>query len=185
MSQELSRALYIGRFQPFTNAHLAIVTYIASFSEVDELIIGIGSSQFDYRNASILGGPLENPFTYEERKEMIESSLEGILKPIIIMGFQDLFDCELWRNYIIETAPKFKYFFNNKKNESELFSQANIEIRPIAVPVDLNLKAGPIRRKIIAGDQNYRTLLPQGTLKVLDRINAEERMRKLCPPKVI
>ena len=173
------RGLYIGRFQPFTNAHLEIVRYIAASRLIDELIVGIGSSQFDYRNSSILGGPLENPFTFEERKEMIEGSLEGIVKPVIVMGFQDMFDCELWLNHIVEKAPEFKYFFNNKKSESELFARGPFEVMPILVPVDPNLKAGQIRRKIIAGDQSYRELLPTGTLNVLDRVNAEERMKML------
>ncbi len=174
-----ARALYIGRFQPFSNAHLEIARYISSFPEVDEVIIGIGSSQFDYQHTSILGGPLENPFTFEERKEMIEGSLEGIVKPVIVIGFQDMFDCNLWLNSILEKSPPFKYFFNNKKTESELFSRAEVEVRPIQIPVDANLKAGNIRRKIISGDQTYRQLVPAGTLQVLDRINAEERMKML------
>ena len=181
MSQEPSRGLYIGRFQPFSKAHLSILNYIAQFAFIDELIVGIGSSQFDYKNISILGGPLENPFTFEERKEMIERSvtLEKIIKPVVVMGFQDLFDYERWTASVIEQAPSFRYYFNNKQEESKPFELAGIEIVPIHVPVNLNLKAGNIRRKMIANDQIYREYLPSGTLTVLDRINAGERMNRL------
>ena len=179
--QTPSRAIYIGRFQPFSKAHLEIVQYIARHDYVDEIIVGIGSSQFDYRNSSILGGPLENPFTFEERKEMIERSvtLEGIVKKVIVMGIQDLFNIELWTASVLEQASPFRYYFNNKQEESKLFELAGIEIVPIHVPVDKNLKAGNIRRKMIAGDQVYREYLPTGTITVLDRINACERMKGL------
>ena len=39
----MSRALFIGRFQPFHNAHLADIKKI--LKENDEVLIAIGSSQ--------------------------------------------------------------------------------------------------------------------------------------------
>ncbi len=55
------RGLYIGRFQPYHNGHDKMMSIISS--NVDEVIIGIGSSQESYT--------LYNPFTYEERLRMI------------------------------------------------------------------------------------------------------------------
>ena len=60
-------ALFIGRFQPFHNAHLEDIKNI--LKEADEIIIGIGSSQESNTK--------ENPFSYEERKEMIEETLKA------------------------------------------------------------------------------------------------------------
>ena len=53
--------LFVGRFQPFHDAHLQIIQN--ALKEVEKLIIGVGSSQYSET--------AENPFTYEERKEMI------------------------------------------------------------------------------------------------------------------
>lgn len=58
--------VYIGRFQPFTNAHYAIVKHALSLA--DKVIIVIGSAR---RARSF-----RNPWTAEERKEMI-SSIKG------------------------------------------------------------------------------------------------------------
>jgi len=56
------KALFIGRFQPFHKGHLLFLKSI--YTQYDKIIIGIGSSQ--YSNS------LDNPFSYDERKMMIE-----------------------------------------------------------------------------------------------------------------
>ena len=60
-------ALFIGRFQPFHNAHLIDIKN--AITEVDKLIILIGSSQ--YKHAP------ENPFTVEERVLMVQVALHS------------------------------------------------------------------------------------------------------------
>ena len=61
----MKRGLFIGRFQPFHLGHLSDIKN--AFKEVDELAIGIGSSNEKHTK--------ENPFTVEERTEMIDSVL--------------------------------------------------------------------------------------------------------------
>lgn len=55
--------VFIGRFQPFHNGHKAIVD--AAVKQAKEVIIVVGSS-FASRN-------IRNPFTFEERRQMIKS----------------------------------------------------------------------------------------------------------------
>lgn len=55
--------VFIGRFQPFHNGHRAIVD--AALKQAKEVIIVVGSS-FASRN-------IRNPFTFEERRQMIKS----------------------------------------------------------------------------------------------------------------
>jgi len=55
--------VFIGRFQPFHNGHKAIID--AALDQAKEVIVVIGSS-FSARNT-------RNPFTFEERKAMIDS----------------------------------------------------------------------------------------------------------------
>ena len=59
--------LLIGRFQPFHLGHIEALRF--ALSQVDNLWIGIGSSN----------KPTEknNPFTADERKEMILSSIDN------------------------------------------------------------------------------------------------------------
>lgn len=70
--------VYIGRFQPFTNAHYRIVKH--ALSKAKKVIIVIGSAK---RSRSF-----RNPFTAEERRDMISSikdlkkaKIEYILQP--------------------------------------------------------------------------------------------------------
>ncbi|MBI2102105.1 adenylyltransferase/cytidyltransferase family protein [Candidatus Woesearchaeota archaeon] len=63
----MHRALFIGRFQPFHNAHLIDIKKV--LKEADEVIIAIGSSQ--EKNI------LDNPFSYKERRQMIANTLKN------------------------------------------------------------------------------------------------------------
>jgi bifunctional NMN adenylyltransferase/nudix hydrolase len=55
--------VFIGRFQPFHNGHKAVID--AALEQAKEVVVVVGSS-FAARN-------IRNPFTFEERKAMIES----------------------------------------------------------------------------------------------------------------
>lgn len=61
--KEYKYSIVIGRFQPIHKAHIELIK--KALSEADECIVVIGSA-FGPRT-------VKNPFTYEERKEMIES----------------------------------------------------------------------------------------------------------------
>ena len=76
--KKLDAIVYIGRFQPFTNAHYRIVKQ--AVSKAKKVIIVIGSAK---RSRSF-----RNPFTAEERQDMISSikdlkkaKIEYILQP--------------------------------------------------------------------------------------------------------
>jgi bifunctional NMN adenylyltransferase/nudix hydrolase len=55
--------VFIGRFQPFHNGHKAVIN--AALKQAREVVVVVGSS-FAARN-------IRNPFTFEERKAMIEA----------------------------------------------------------------------------------------------------------------
>ena len=59
--------LLIGRFQPFHLGHLDAVNF--ALSQVENLWISIGSSNKSHEQ--------RNPFTADERKEMITNSIDS------------------------------------------------------------------------------------------------------------
>ena len=65
MDSQIIRGLMVGRFQPFHNGHLYLSNQI--LQECDELIIAIGSAQFNYI--------YKDPFTAGERVLMIHAAL--------------------------------------------------------------------------------------------------------------
>ena len=58
--------VFIGRFQPFHNGHKAVIE--AALEQAKEVVVVVGSS-FAARN-------IRNPFTFEERKAMIEACFD-------------------------------------------------------------------------------------------------------------
>ena len=89
--------LYIGRFQPFHKGHKSIVE--AALKQCDRLIIGIGSSQ-ETRTK-------RNPFSYEEREQMILRSFfaEELYSRIIIIPIPDrteYSDDASWGQYVLD-----------------------------------------------------------------------------------
>ncbi len=69
--------LLIGRFQPFHLGHLDALRF--ALSKVDKLWVGLGSS-----NQPLLRN---NPFSAEERKEMILSSIDDSIRSKIEIYF--------------------------------------------------------------------------------------------------
>jgi bifunctional NMN adenylyltransferase/nudix hydrolase len=64
--------VFIGRFQPFHNGHKAVID--AALKQAKEVVIVVGSS-FAARN-------IRNPFTFEERKAMIEAVYPDVSQDI-------------------------------------------------------------------------------------------------------
>ena len=92
----------IGRFQPFHLGHVEAVNF--ALSKVEQLYIGIGSSNKSHQ--------LRNPFTAQERKLMITSSLDHeTLKKISIFDIPDLNDHSKWVNSIDEIIPNYDIVF--------------------------------------------------------------------------
>lgn len=67
MQRNFDLSVVIGRFQPIHNGHLS--TLLHALSIADDVLILIGSS-FQPRT-------IKNPFTFDERKQMIDSSLRS------------------------------------------------------------------------------------------------------------
>ena len=59
-------AILVGRFQPFHNAHAALLR--AALASAGRVVVALGSA-FSARN-------IRNPFTAEERAAMIRASLD-------------------------------------------------------------------------------------------------------------
>ncbi|MBI5377361.1 MAG: nicotinamide-nucleotide adenylyltransferase [Thaumarchaeota archaeon] len=161
--------LLIGRFQPFHLGHLDAVKF--ALSSVDELLIGIGSSnKFNEKR---------NPFTADERKQMIESSLdETTLGKIKIYYIPDVSDHERWTYQIDEIVPKYDTVFSNDEFTHTLFGKRGIKVISVPLKQRDTLSGTDIRVKI-RDNQDWFGLVPEGTKKVLLKINAKDRLTNL------
>ena len=174
---KMKRALYVGRFQFFHNGHFDVVKFIDGAPDIEEIVIAIGSSQFDHTKKSPKWPWANNPFSYKERKEMLEKSLDGqIEKPVLIHPVPDYFDYPKWFGHIQEHLPKTQVLYTSERAEKEFFSARGYEVRDF--PREHDYHAAILRERVYKGEE-YREAIVDGCLEVFDRIGGEERIKEL------
>ncbi len=160
-------ALIIGRFQPFHLGHLKLIEIAADNSE--KLIIGIGSSQESNTK--------ENPFTADERKEMIENSVNiRILCEII--PIPDINNDKIWVSHVKKLVPEFHVVYTNGELERRLFKDAGIDVVSTGI-FNRNLYSGTEIRRRIASGKEWEHLVPEGTSAIIKKVGGVERVRGL------
>lgn len=169
MNKENLTAFYIGRFQPFHNGHKDAIEQIAKASDVAKIIIGIGSAQYHHY--------LDNPFTVEEREQMIRQSLQ-IDKPYEIVAMNDIHDFPKWVPYVETVCPKFDVLYSGNTLVKRLFSERGYEVR------DLNFnftRSGTDIRTMMFEECPWQNFVPDGTTNVINDINVRgvERLLEL------
>jgi len=161
--------LLIGRFQPFHLGHLDAVLF--GLARTENLFICIGSSNKSNER--------KNPFSAEERREMIVTSIEpSIADRIKIFDIPDVGDHEKWTFEIDKIVPKYDVVFTNDEFTKTLFEKREISVISVVLK-DREKFSGTNIRNLITEDKNWRDLVPQGTRNVLDSINAKERLKNL------
>ena len=131
--------LLIGRFQPFHLGHLHVLHY--PLRSVDKLWIGIGSSNKSNEK--------ENPFSVDERREMITSSLlededlflgdlelqsDGSLNHVMtdqtikIFNIPDVDNHEKWTFEIDKIVPAYGVVYTGDKFTKTLFEKRQIRV---------------------------------------------------------
>ena len=161
--------LLIGRFQPFHLGHLEALRF--ALSKVDKLWLGLGSSN----------KPTEknNPFSAEERKEMILSSIDESMKQKISIYFiPDLDNHVRWIEKIDTIVPDFDIVFSNDELTNHLYSKRDVQVMPIPFSKRDELSGTNVRDLIIS-DQKWDHLVPLGTRKFLEKSNAKDRLKIL------
>lgn len=163
------KALFIGRFQPLHKGHLKIIQNISK--EYDEIIIGIGSSQY--------GHALENPFTVDERKTMITKTLEkNDVKNYRIVLISDIHNPPKWVDHVVSIISDFDIVITNSPLTKRLFSEKGYQVKKTLL-YDRNKYSGEKIRKKIINNEPWEKLVPNQVYKIINNINGEERLRKL------
>jgi len=161
--------LLIGRFQPFHMGHLEALRF--ALSKVDQLWLGLGSSN----------KPLEknNPFSAEERKEMILSSIDDSMKNRISIYFiPDLDNHVKWIEKIDTIVPKFDVIFSNDELTKHLYSKRNAQV--ISIPfLKRDELSGTNIRDLIISDQKWEHLVPEGSKNFLIKTSVNLRLKNL------
>jgi nicotinamide-nucleotide adenylyltransferase len=161
--------LLIGRFQPFHMGHLSAVKF--ALSQVEKLWIGIGSSNKSHEK--------RNPFTADERKEMILSSLDPkTAEKIEVYYVPDTGDHDKWTYHVDSIVPKYDIVFSNDDFTLSLYKKRGIKTIQVPLFQRETVSGTHIREMIVAGKDWYN-LVPEGTKNVLIKIGARERLSEI------
>ncbi|MFH1657405.1 MAG: nicotinamide-nucleotide adenylyltransferase [bacterium] len=163
------KALFIGRFQPFHKGHLASIKQISK--QVEKIFLVIGSSQES--------GTIKNPFSFAERKEMLDRCLEGVCE-YVVYGVNDMSDDSAWTKKVLETTGvgvEDTVVFTGNDWTKKCFTEAGLKVKSHDVFFD-NLCATEIREKISKGEE-WENLVPEEVLLFLQEIKGTKRIRSL------
>lgn len=164
--------LFITRAQP--GLHVGQIDGIRQGVEqwIKKIIIWVGSSNKE--------GTSENPFTYEERKHMVELSAKELLQDIEVSIFSvpDFWDNELWRNYIFKNLPEFDYVLSGNVWTQEVFKDTGKIILPIEIRqfVKWTTIRGHLATRNI---EELNKVFPKSVMQYLDAIRSFQRLREI------
>jgi nicotinamide-nucleotide adenylyltransferase len=160
----MTQGLFIGRFQPFHLGHLKDVK--EALEEVDELVIGIGSSQEKDTE--------ENPFSVEERIEMIEFVLAAEdIGNYTIFPIPDFNDDKKWLEHVETLLPEFDIVYTGNDWTERCFKE---KYKVKKIKLIENISSTIIRDKILK-NENWQDIVPKKTVEFLEKINGVERIK--------
>ncbi len=125
-NEKIMKALFIGRFQPFHAGHLDAIKQISE----TEIIIGIGSSQYN--------GTDDNPYSFEERKQMIEKALAHEKISYQIISIPDIHDEVNWVEHVENTVGNFDIVYTGNDWVKRLFKGKNIPVKDIKINIPIS-----------------------------------------------
>jgi nicotinamide-nucleotide adenylyltransferase len=172
----MTRALFIGRFQPMHEGHLSAIKEI--LGKFDEAVIIVGSSQ-----ENLTG---RNPLTAGERIEMVYAvlSANGLAGRACVIPVPDTPESGLWPARVLSYAPKVDALFTANDYTESLFRIYNAGvhdgIKIVNQKVVGGISATAIREKIVRGDSSWEKMVPKEAVAFLKKNKLDERTRVLA-----
>jgi nicotinamide-nucleotide adenylyltransferase len=172
----LKVGIFVGRFQPFHNGHLAAVKY--ALGRVDYLYVVVGSAQRSHER--------DNPFTAGERIEMAKAALDwGKVDPSKWMAIPipDADSHSVWVSMVESMVPKFEEVFTNDSLTFQLFKEEKIRVHPVPYLNRKEYSATNVRNRILERE-DWEKLVPPPVALLVRRFGGVERVRSLMKKDV-
>lgn len=167
--------VFIGRFQPFHNAHLEIVKRATELAEHTAIIVGSANQPRIFKN----------PFSYDEREYLINETLMMVNASYSIHPIQDtIYNNETWVSRVQSIVNKIYPFENArvgiigyKKDETSFYLDMFPQWDLIEVPLIEELSASQIRKLYFTEDYNpnfIKSVIPVEVLEFLNKFSKTE-----------
>ena len=167
--QRISRAFYIGRFQPYHIGHHTVLSSIAD--KVNEIVIGIGSAQRSHE--------VENPFTAGERVVMISRSLKDLDIDYYVIPIEDIQRNAVWVSHVKSMTPHFDLTYTNNPLVYRLFDEAGVMVKRSPMYQRKTYSGTAIRKKMLTGEA-WENLVPDAVARVIKEVKGVERLREVA-----
>ncbi|MDQ3872811.1 MAG: nicotinamide-nucleotide adenylyltransferase [Thermoproteota archaeon] len=167
------RGLMLGRFQPFHNGHMSLAKQI--LSECDELVIIIGSAQFNFID--------KDPFSAGERLLMIFQALketETDLPRCYVIPIANDENNARWIAYLRSMVPPFDVIYSGNEFVKYLVKSQDSSIS-VRNPTFLKREEynGTNIRHLMQVDKPWTHLVPPAVAKVIEQVKGIERIKVL------
>jgi nicotinamide-nucleotide adenylyltransferase len=150
----MKTVLFVGRFQPFHKGHEhAIKSLLRKF---DNVIIAIGS--INKRNK-------ENPFTFLQRRGMINSVLSGYENRYKIIGIYDTNSDENWTRTILKKS-RFDVIVTGNKWTKKCFKEFKVIKPEFLEPKKYNATRV---RKLIRKNKDWEKFVPKKVVPIIKK----------------
>jgi nicotinamide-nucleotide adenylyltransferase len=168
------RGLMLGRFQPFHKGHLALTKQI--LSECDELLIIIGSAQFNFID--------KDPFSAGERVLMIHEALKeaGVdLSRCYIIPVANDENNARWLAYIRSMVPPFDVLYSGNDFVKYLArSQDSSIVIEDPMFAEINEYNGTNIRRLMQKGKPWEHLVPPAVANVIQQVGGIVRINMLA-----
>ena len=168
------RGLMLGRFQPFHKGHLALTKQI--LSECDELLIIIGSAQFNFID--------KDPFSAGERVLMIHEALKeaGVdLSRCYIIPVANDENNARWLAYLRSMVPPFDVLYSGNDFVKHLTrSQDSSIVIEDPMFAEINEYNGTNIRRLMQEGKPWEHLVPPAVAKVIQQVGGIVRINMLA-----
>jgi len=179
MVKQFDAIVFNGRFQPL---HLGHVDVIRRAGELAEKVIIIVGSAHQPRT-------FKNPFTFEERKQLILKSCSSLVDSLrVIPNYDTLNDDDTWANNIYSLVCNETEFIDkiaiigHKKDDSSFYLDMFTKWELVEVPLFNKLSATPIREqyfKYHEEPKNYSHVVPEPTIDFLTKFMETEEYQEI------
>ncbi len=158
------RGLVIGRFQPLHKGHEAVIR--AAVEDCVHVVVGVGSSNAKQNT--------QNPFTYEEREEMVHAVFGDTVD---VVAVPDIHDPPNWVDHVLRITGPVDRVFGNDERTLSLFEDAGVPVRRTGLQARGEREGTNIRFQIAEGDRAWRSAVPGPVVALLVAWDAPRRLR--------
>lgn len=162
----MTRGCFVGRFQPFHLGHRRVVA--SATDDFDELVVVIGSAGASHS--------VHDPFTGGERVEMVRRALSGLDLVTYAVPVEDVDRHAIWVSHVESMTPAFDAVYANNPLVTRLFEEAGRDVRDVDM-YDRDRLEGTRIREAMVEDEEWRHLVPDPVVSVIQEIGGVERIR--------